>query len=56
MPIKIFMMTIEFYLATMDTTSSSATGWLSPTRCGTCRALAPQTMAYLKVSFSVRWI
>ena len=43
------------YLATIDTTSSSATTWLSPTRCGTCRALAPHTMAYLNVSLRVRW-
>lgn len=43
------------YLATIDTTSSSETMCPRPTRCGICRALAPQTKAYLKVSFSVRW-
>jgi hypothetical protein len=30
--------------------------WVNPTLCGMCRALAPQTRAYLKVSLSVRWI
>ena len=41
------------YFATILTTSSSATTWLNPTRCGICLALAPQTIAYLNVSFSV---
>jgi hypothetical protein len=41
------------HLATIETTSSSATTWLNPTLCGTCLALAPHTNAYLKVSFSV---
>jgi hypothetical protein len=47
---------VPLHFATILTTSSSATKWLSPTLCGTCRALAPHTMAYLNVSLSVRWI
>ena len=43
-----------FQALTTCTTSSSATTWPRPTRCGTCFALAPQTSAYLNVSFSVR--
>lgn len=43
------------YLATNDTTSSSDTTCESPTRWGICLALAPQTIAYLNVSFNVRW-
>lgn len=46
----------KFYLATIDTTSSSATKCPNPTRCGTCLALAPHTNAYLNVSLIVRWI
>lgn len=34
--------------------SSSAIVWLNPTLCGTCLALAPHTIAYLKLSLSVR--
>ena len=44
------------YLVTIDITSSSATAWPSPTRCGMCLALAPHTRAYLNFSFSERWI
>lgn len=44
----------HFHFATIETTSSSATMCPNPTRCGTCRALAPQTRAYLKVSLRVR--
>lgn len=40
----------------MDTTSSSATTCANPTRWGICLALAPHTIAYLKVSLIVRWI
>ena len=43
------------YLATILTTSSSATICPNPTRCGTCLALAPHTKAYLNVSLRVRW-
>ena len=41
-------------LPTILTRSSSETTWLNPTLCGICRALAPHTSAYLKLSFSVR--
>jgi hypothetical protein len=44
----------DVYFATTHTTSSSATMWLSPTLCGLCLALAPQTNAYLNDSLSVR--
>ena len=42
-------------MATILTTSSSATICPNPTRCGTCLALAPHTKAYLNVSLRVRW-
>jgi hypothetical protein len=42
------------FVPTILTTSSSDTKCDNPTLCGRCFALAPQTSAYLKLSFSVR--
>ena len=46
------------YLATICTTSSSLTRWLRPTLwlCRLYFPLLPHTIAYLNVSFNVRWI
>lgn len=52
---RMFVLQWHSHFATIDTTSSSATTWLKPHLWGRWRALAPQTIAYLNVSFRVRW-